>query len=214
MLNKLREPFSGLSHLAAAIISFIGLFFLLMFDNDIVKEIALLIYGLSLVVMFSSSAAYHLIKSKPHITAYLRKLDHSAIFLLIAGTYTPICLHFFSGFWKTGLLTISWSIAIVGISLKLWTTNTPRWISTGLYLFMGWISLAALKQIFSSMPAAALVWFFLGGFFFTTGAIIYGLKKPDLFPGTFGFHEIWHIFVILGCFSHYILIAAFIAYPA
>ncbi|MGE5681347.1 MAG: PAQR family membrane homeostasis protein TrhA [Bacillota bacterium] len=212
MLNKLREPVNGLSHLFAAIAAVIGLIIMLVIKTEgTLKGISLLIYGLSLIVMFSASAAYHLINSGEKVTFYLRKLDHSAIFLLIAGTYTPICLHFFSGFWQYGLLIIVWSIALSGVLLKLFVKSTHRWISTGLYLIMGWLSVAAIKEITSTMSIEALIWFFSGGFFFTAGAVIYALKKPNFNPGVFGFHELWHIFVILGCFCHYVVIAAFVA---
>jgi hemolysin III len=211
-LSKLREPVNGITHLVAAAVAAIGLIILLVLNKDgFVKDIYLTIYGISQIFLFSSSAAYHLINASPEVTKNLRKLDHSAIFVSIAGSYTPICLYFFSGFWQWGLPSIAWAIAIAGVTIKLVTMNAPRWISTGIYLAMGWMSVFAIGEIVSSMPAGALVWFFLGGFFYTFGAIIYALKKPNFFPGIFGFHEVWHIFVILGAFCHYMVMAAFIA---
>ena len=141
----------------------------------------------------------------------LRKLDHTAIYALIAGTYTPICLHFFSGFWAWGMLVIIWGLALAGIVVKLFVIKAPRWLTAGIYLVMGWLSLMAIRQMLLFMPVGALVCLLLGGLFFTVGAVVYILKKPDFFPGIFGFHEIWHIFVILGCLSHFILIAAYVA---
>jgi hemolysin III len=212
VFHKLREPVNGLMHLAAAILSLLGLVGLLFMGHDsLVKGISLLVYGLSLVLMFSSSAAYHLVDAQPRITLWLRKLDHTAIYALIAGTYTPICLHFFSGFWAWGVLAIVWTLALGGIVLKLFIIKAPRGLTAGIYLGMGWLSLMAIRQMLLFMPMGALVWLSLGGLFFTVGAVVYISKKPDFFPGVFGFHEIWHIFVILGCLSHFILIAVYVA---
>ncbi|HEX3072050.1 MAG TPA: hemolysin III family protein [Ignavibacteriales bacterium] len=211
-LSRMREPVNGLTHLAAAFLSVIGWIILLALNSgSLVKALYLTVYGASLVFMFTSSAIYHLANLPPESIKKLRKLDHSAIFVLIAGSYTPICIHFFTGFWQWGLLTLAWLVAITGVTIKLVTMNAPRWISTAMYLAMGWMSVIAIGEIISAMPAGALVWFFLGGFFYTFGAVIYALKKPDLFPGKFGFHEVWHIFVILGAFCHYIVIAVYIA---
>ena len=212
MFKRLREPVSGLMHLGTAIAAVLGLAALLWLGrSSLAKEISLLIYGLSLVLMFSASSAYHLIQSNARVVQWLRKLDHSAIYVLIAGTYTPICLHFFDGFWRWGMLGIIWGMALIGVTVKLFIIKVPRWITAGVYLMMGWLSLAAIQEMVRAVPVGALVWLFAGGLFFTVGAIIYITKKLDFVPGVFGFHEVWHIFVILGCASHYIVIATFVA---
>ena len=208
----LREPVSGLMHLGGAAAAAAGLVVLLVLGRDNPwKELALAVYGVSLVLMFAASAAYHLIQTSPQIGRFLRTLDHSAIYLLIAGTYTPVCLHFFSGFWRWGLLAIIWSMALIGIAVKLFILGAPRWITAGIYLLMGWLALLAVKPMFLAMPTSALVWLLLGGLFFTVGAVVYMTRRPDFYPGVFGFHELWHIFVILGCLSHFIMIAAYVA---
>jgi hemolysin III len=212
MFKRLREPVSGLMHLGTAIAAVLGLAALLWLGrSSLAKEISLLIYGLSLVLMFSASSAYHLIQSNARVVQWLRKLDHSAIYVLIAGTYTPICLHFFDGFWRWGMLGIIWGMALIGVTVKLFVIKAPRWITAGVYLIMGWLSIAAIQEMVRAIPVGALVWLFAGGLFFTIGAIIYVTKKLDFVPGVFGFHEVWHIFVILGCASHFIVIAAFVA---
>ena len=120
MLDKLRDPVSGLMHLATAIVAAFGLAVLVWLGRDsAAKVLSLLVYGLSLILMFSSSAAYHLVKSRPEVVQWLRKLDHSAIYVLIAGTYTPFCLHYFEGFWRWGILSIIWLMALVGVIVKL-----------------------------------------------------------------------------------------------
>ncbi len=212
MLSRLREPVSGLSHLAAAVAAAAGLALLLLVGRDsVVKALSLTVYGLSLVLMFSASATYHMVKARPAVVRALRKVDHSSIYLLIAGTYTPICLHFFSGFWQWGMVGVIWTLAVLGIAVKLFMMNAPRWLAAGLYLLMGWLALAAIGEILAAMPAGALLALILGGVFFTLGAVVYVTRWPDLWPGAFGFHEVWHIFVILGCLCHFALIALYVA---
>jgi len=212
VFKRLREPVNGLTHLAAAAAALLGLALLLYLGRgNLVRQASLLLYGCSLILMFSASAAYHLISSGPRAASFLHQLDHASIYLLIAGTYTPICLYFFSGFWRWGILIVIWLMAVIGIIVKVFTINAPRWLSAGIYLLMGWLSIMGIRVILAAMPAWAIIWLALGGIFFSVGAVIYMTKKPDFFPGIFGFHELWHVFVILGCLSHFILIAAFVA---
>ena len=210
-MQKFRDPLSGLIHLASAVAAVLGLVGLLVAGKgQPTKEIAFLIYGISLILMFSASATYHLVQAGPKTIGVLRKIDHSAIYLLIAGTYTPLCLSFFTGFWRWGLLGIIWAFALIGVGFKVFVINAPRWITTGIYLVMGWLSIMGVTEILRVMPVGAIIWLVTGGLLFTFGAVIYALKKPDPRPEVFGFHEIWHIFVILGCLSHFILIAGYV----
>ena len=174
-------------------------------------RIAAAIYGISLVALLAASAVYHRGRWTERARAVLRRVDHSAIFVLIAGTYTPICLHFFAGFWRWGVLAIIWSMAIVGIVVKVFVIRAPRWLTAAIYLAMGWLCLMGIRVMLATMPMSALLWLLLGGIFFSVGAIVYVTKRPDFYPGVFGFHELWHIFVILGCLSHFILMAAYVA---
>ena len=212
MPKQLREPVNGLMHLGAAVAAAIGSAIMVFVGrDDVAKLVSLAVYGSSLVLMFSASAAYHLINAKTQVQKFLRTLDHSSIYLLIAGTYTPLCLHFFDGFWRWGLLAIIWAMAVIGIAVKLFVINAPRWVTAGIYLLMGWLSILAINEMLAAMPLGALVLTFLGGVLFSVGAIVYVAKRPNFFPGVFGFHELWHVFVILGCLSHFIAIAAFVA---
>jgi hemolysin III len=154
--------------------------------------------------MFSASATYHLAKVKPQVQQALRKLDHSAIFLLIAGTYTPFCLIAFTGFWHWGLLAIIWGIALIGITVKLFYIQAPRWLNAVIYVIMGWLCILAAPQMPVSLPTNAMAWLIVGGVIYTLGAIIYATRILNFKPGRFGFHEVWHIFVLLGAASHYI----------
>lgn len=212
MIAKFREPVNGLTHFFAAIVSAIGLILLVVLGwHSILKEISLTVYGISLILLFAASATYHLVKANPNIIAGLRKLDHAAIYLLIAGTYTPVCAIMFTGFWKWGLLSIIWSLAVIGIIVKMFVMNAPRWLTAGVYVVMGWLCLGAIGEMLQVLPIGALVWLLVGGIVYTLGAAIYTTKQLDFWPGKFGFHEVWHIFVILGALAHFIAIAAYIA---
>ncbi len=212
MFKQMREPVSGLTHYFAAIVALVGLVvFLIRSRDDVHKQHSLLVYGTSLVLMLMASASYHLIKGKRKRIRFLRKIDHSAIYILIAGTYTPLCFNQFTGFWRWGILAIVWTVALAGSVTKIFIINAPRWLSAGAYLAMGWLVLPAAKEIVHVLPVGALVWLLAGGILFTLGAVVYMTKIMDFAPGVFGFHEVWHIFVILGCLCHYIMIAVYIA---
>lgn len=206
MLNKkLRDPVSGLTHLSAAILALIGLVILLIMTwGEEAKLISSLIYGISLILLFAASATYHMTIAKPKVIAVLRKVDHAAIYLLIAGTYTPFCINAFSGFWKWGLLGIIWGLALIGIGIKVFLINVPRWVNAGVYLIMGWLVIAAMREMLNTLSPATLTWLIVGGLIYTLGAVIYITKKLDFKPGVFGFHEVWHIFVMLAAAAHYI----------
>jgi hemolysin III len=203
-----REPISGLTHLAGAALGFAGTVVLLFASwGDWLTTTAVTIYGISLVLMFSASASYHLVKAQPKNLQRLRKFDHATIYVVIAGSYTPICLLAFKGFWSWGFLTIIWILAISGIIVKLFLINAPRWTTAGVYLVMGWLSIFAVNEMIRSLSSFTLWGLVTGGLFYSFGAIIYILKKPDFYPNIFGFHEVWHIFVLLGALSHFVVIS-------
>lgn len=207
MFRRMREPINGLTHLGGAVAATIGLAVLLVIGwSSTGKVISVLIYGLSLIGLFASSATYHLADVRPKIQEILRKVDHSAIYLLIAGTYTPFCINAFTGFWRWGLLTIIWSLAGIGILVKLFTVNAPRWISAGTYVLMGWLCIAAIGEMLVTLPTFALTWLVAGGVIYTLGALVYITKIMNFWPGKFGYHEVWHIFVLLGALAHFVAV--------
>ena len=212
MLSKFREPVNGLTHLIASGVALIGLIVLLLIaKGQPEKMISLLIYGISLTLMFFSSGIYHSVKAHPNAMVKLRKFDHSAIYLLIAGTYTPICFNMMEGFWKWGMLGIVWGLALLGISVKIFFIQAPRWATAGVYILMGWLCIIGIQEILAALPVGAIIWLAAGGVIFTLGAVIYITKTLNFVPGVFGFHEVWHIFVILGALAHFIMIAYYIA---
>ncbi|MCL4396262.1 MAG: hemolysin III family protein [Chloroflexi bacterium] len=212
MFKQMREPVNGLTHYFAALAAMFGLVVLLMISRgDFLKQETLLVYGSSLVLMLMASASYHLIKVARRRIEFLRKIDHSAIFILIAGTYTPICANLMSGFWQWGMLLVIWALALVGTISKVLLINTPRWFTAAVYVVMGWLGLLAANQILAALPPGALILLVLGGLVFTFGAFVYATKTMNFVPGVFGFHEVWHIFVIVGCLCHFILMLVYIA---
>lgn len=207
MKSRFHEPVSGFTHLGGAIASAGGLLALLILGwQGVEKVISLLVYGLSLVGLFAASAAYHLAKVKPSTRQILRKLDHSAIFLLIAGTYTPFCINAFNGFFRWGLLSIIWFIALIGILVKVSWIGAPRWLNAVIYVLMGWLCISAIGQMAVVLTPYALAWLIIGGIIYTLGAVVYAGKLLDFVPGKFGFHEVWHIFVLLGALAHFLAV--------
>jgi hemolysin III len=207
MFSKMREPVSGLTHLGGAVASAGGLVALLVLGwQEFEKIVSVLVYGLSLVGLFAASATYHLASVRPRVQELLRKVDHSAIYLLIAGTYTPFCINAFTGFWRWGLLSIIWSLAAVGILVKVFTINAPRWLSAGLYVLMGWLCIAAIGEMLAVLPAFVLGWMLAGGVIYTLGAVVYITRVMNFWPGRFGYHEVWHIFVLLGAAAHFVAV--------
>jgi hemolysin III len=141
----------------------------------------------------------------------LRKVDHAAIYLLIAGSYTPFCYNMFSGFWQWGLLAIVWSLALAGVIVKIFIIKSPRWLNTAIYLVLGWLVIFAVREMLATVPVGALLWLSAGGVLYTLGAIVYATKTLNFVPGKFGFHEVWHIFVILGALAHFAAVILYVA---
>ena len=207
MLKKLREPVNSLTHWGGAILALAGLIALLIVGwGTPAKVVSLVIYGASLIFLFSASATYHMVRVKDKALEIFRKIDHSAIYFLIAGTYTPFCVNAFTGFWKWGMLIIIWSLAIIGIGVKVFVIRVPRWLNAGLYLAMGWLVVGASGQLMAALPAWVLTWLIIGGVIYTLGAIVYITKIFNFVPGVFGFHEVWHIFVLLAAAAHFVAV--------
>ncbi|MDX1638011.1 MAG: hemolysin III family protein [Balneolaceae bacterium] len=202
----IREPVNGLTHGIGALLSVIGLIVLLF--NAVEKGtlshiVAFGIFGVSMVLLYASSALYHSLKAGAETILKLRKLDHSMIYVLIAGSYTPICLIVLDDSWKWIVFLLVWSFAAGGILKKILWFEAPPWISMVLYLGMGWMGVFLFPILFDKLPVAFLAWIIGGGLAYSVGAVIFGIKRPDPIPGWFGHHEIWHLFVMGGTFSHY-----------
>jgi len=169
------------------------------------------IFGFSLIALYTASALYHLLPLSPLGVARLRRVDHMSIFVLIAGTYTPFCLLALDGGWRVGLLVLVWGLALCGVLLKLLWMDTPRWLSVALYLGMGWVAVVAAPALLRAVPVGGIAWVLAGGLVYSAGALVYGFKRPNPIPGTFGFHELWHIFVVAGSACHFWAVLRYIA---
>jgi len=163
------------------------------------------IFGATAFVMYLASTLYHALPAN-RAKRVFQILDHSAIFLLIAGTYTPFCINAFTGFWKWGMLITIWSLALIGIGVKIFVIRAPRWLNAGLYLAMGWLVVGASGQLLSTLPVWVLTWLIIGGVIYTLGAVVYITKIFNFVPGVFGFHEVWHIFVLLAAAAHFVAV--------
>lgn len=220
-MKKIKDPVSGFSHLFGAILSIAGLVLLIVFaalySNEKGWDItSFSIFGAALILLYTFSSLYHLLNVGEKATTVLRKFDHIMIYILIAASYTPICLGPLRGPWGWSIFGVVWCLAILGTILTAVWINAPRWLTTGIYLGMGWTVLIAiypLIQTFASLNALGSLWWLVaGGIFYTIGAIIYGLKWPHLKNRYFGFHEIFHIFILLGSFCQYWFMFRYVLY--
>lgn len=207
MSNYLREPINGFTHLAGAVLSFIGLLALVIKTTlntpSAISLTAVIIFGLSMILLYSASATYHLVVSSDKVISFLRRLDHAMIFVLIAGSYTPFCLIALDG--PTGwiLFGVIMTTAVAGVSFKLIWFNCPRWISTAIYVAMGWISIFLISPLYKALSFKGVSLLVLGGIFYTIGAVIYATKPKFLDFKYLGFHEIFHVFIMLGSLTHF-----------
>jgi hemolysin III len=206
IIKNLREPMNGFTHFIGIILSIIGAFLLINLSVNPYKPfhiISFSIFGFGMILLYSTSTLYHWLKLSDAGIMKLRKADHIMIFIYIAATYTPVCMIALRNSLGWVLLAAVWVVALGGIMIKIFWMNAPRWLSTFIYILMGWLAVLVIFPLFSALPTGAVIWLIAGGLFYTTGAVIYGLKKPDPLPGILGFHEIFHLFVLLGSFSHF-----------
>ncbi|HOV79943.1 MAG TPA: hemolysin III family protein [Bacillota bacterium] len=202
----MKEPVNTITHFATLVASIFGLIFLVIKTrNSTPKLVTMAVYGVSVILLYGASSAYHWVKTTPRKNLVLKKLDHIAIYLLIAGSYTPVFFYGLTGTWKWTMLTAVWVLALTGIFLKIWFIQIPRYVSTAFYVTLGWIALVPFLQLFGNLPAGAVCLMFAGGAAYTTGAVIYATRCFNLFPNRFGFHEIFHLFVVTGSVIHFIM---------
>lgn len=201
-----RDPISALTHLVGALLSVAGLILLVYrgaTTGTAWHVVSFSIFGASLILLYTASTLYHWLQVSEEARRVLRRIDHMMIFVLIAGTYTPILLVPLRGAWGWSLFGVIWGLALAGLVLKIFWLEAPRWLNTLLYIGMGWLVVVAAVPLVNRVPPPGLIWLLAGGLFYTAGAVLYALKWPNPFPRVFGFHEIWHLFVMAGSFSHF-----------
>lgn len=214
LCRRFREPTSGLTHLAAAVLSVFGLIWLIVVaHDDVARLLTLIVYGLSMIALYLASAVYHLMPASPRALNTLVRLDRVGIFLLIAGTYTPLVYHFMGGAWRWGLLTVVWAMALGGSLYTLFLYSRGRskkvWM-TLFYVGMGCAGVVSAPHMLAQMPSGAL-WLILGGgAVYIAGAVIYTLERPN-FHRHFNFHDLWHVFVMAASALFFAAILVFVA---
>mgnify|MGYP001274123153 FL=1 len=198
----IREPFNTYSHLAGVLFALAGtLALVLVSGGDIPKLVGALVFGLTMLLMYTSSSLYHALKVPEKVLLALRKLDHAAIFLFIAGSYTPLLITALDAKLRPWALGVVWGLAVLGVALKVITLNAPRWLYTLSYLGLGWLAVFLVPKF--DLPASSLVLIAVGGLAYSVGAVVYAIKKPNPLPGIMGFHGLWHLFVLVGSVSIY-----------
>lgn len=208
MTITLREPGSALTHLAGAVMAVMASAPLLIKAAEgggLPAFAAMAVFMGSMFLLYSASTIYHTVTIKADLLETFRKLDHMMIFVLIAGSYTPVCLLKLSGTKGTVLLIAIWTLAVIGMTVKYIWINCPKWFSSVIYIGMGWTCLFIMPDLAASLPVGAFVWLLAGGIVYTAGGVIYALKLP-LFKQRpwFGNHELFHLFVLGGSICHYI----------
>ena len=213
--KHIKDPGSAITHfigMLMAIFAAVPLLIKAASEPGRIYIISLAIYAASLILLYAASTTYHTFDISEKVNTVLKKIDHMMISVLIAGSYTPVCLIVLRG--RTGLilLTIVWSIAIAGILIKAFWVYCPKWVSSVLYIGMGWTCVLAFTQILNNMSPAAFGWLLAGGIIYTVGGVIYALKLPifDNRHKNFGSHEIFHLFVMGGSACHYVVMYAFL----
>jgi len=210
ILDEHRPLLRGYFHLAAALAAVVGFVVLVLLADTPRAYAGGAVFAVSLIALYTISGTYHAITWGRRGRAVLKRLDHAMIFVLIAGTYTPLCLLAASDAWGLSLLVIVWSIAGVGIALKLVWPDAPRWLGVGLYMATGWIALVAATELADWFALVPLLLLAGGGLLYSAGGVIYALRRPDPFPSVFGYHEVFHLLVIGGSVLHYSLVAGYL----
>ena len=173
-------------------------------------KLASTIYALTVSGLLGTSALYHRVNWSLRVRAWMRRLDHSMIYVLIAGTYTPFALLVLSGTLARAILSGVWAGAPAGIILKFVWITAPRWVTAALYLALGWAAVAALPDLASALGPVAIALLMAGGLFYTAGAVVYALKRPDPAPTVFGYHEIFHVLVVAAAAAHFAVVAFYV----
>ncbi len=203
---KQRPRLRGYFHQEAFFL-FLGLcIFLIVSSPGLMKTLSSLVYSFSLLFLFGISAIYHRVHWEPGPRAVMKRLDHSAIFVLIAGSFTPICLLALPDLISARLMKVIWFLAFFGILKSVFWVNAPKWLNAILYVGMGWIAAPYIPELNVALGTTRVVLILAGGVVYTVGGVFYALRWPKLSPQTFGFHELFHIFTIIAAALHFIVI--------
>ena len=208
-----RDPINGLTHCIGIFFAIIGTVFLIFTVSSPPKFwhiLSFAIFGIGMVLLYTASTLYHWLPLQERGIKVLRRIDHSMIFIYIAATYTPVCIIALPNVWGWSILGSIWAFALSGIFIKIFWLQAPRWLSTAIYLVMGWAALIVIYPLYLAISAPALTYLIGGGVLYSIGAVLYAIKKPNFYK-YFSFHEIFHLFVMAGSLCHYILMYKYIS---
>ena len=209
------EPMSSLTHLIAVGLSIAGLVLLVVYgalNGRASHVVGFSIYGASLILLYLSSTLYHYFSIHGRAKRVFKRIDHAMIHVLIAGTYTPIALTFPRPGWGWSLFGVIWGLALIGFLIKIWGLAVKEWISVLLYLVMGWIIVIVFSPVLTSLPRDGMIWLVGGGFLYTLGTVFYALEKVVPRTKWFGMHEVFHLLVMAGSFSHFWFMFRYLVY--
>lgn len=214
MERYLREPINGLTHCIGAVLSLFALIAMVVkayiAGSSAITFGSVLFFGISMILLYSASTTYHWVIASDKVIKMLKRLDHSMIFILIAGSYAPFCLVALNGKIGINLFLAVTICAAVGIAFKLCWVTCPRWLSSVMYIGIGWFAIFAIYPMSKVLPVAALIYLILGGVMYTIGGVIYALKTEKIRIGVFGRHEIFHLFIMAGTLCHFICVFCYV----
>ena len=214
MTKYLREPINGLTHLVGAVLSVLALIALIIktisIGGPVINYVAIIGFGVSMILLYSASATYHSVISSNSVIKALKRVDHSMIFILITGSYAPLCLIALNNTVGTILFTVVSVCAVIGIIFKICWVTCPKWLSSVIYIGLGWFAIFAIYPLTKVLDPAGIFFLVLGGLMYTIGGVIYALKSEKIRIGAFGGHEIFHIFIMLGTLCHFICVFSYV----
>lgn len=212
LIEHLREQprLRGVSHAYAFWVATVVAVLLVLLAPTALARGAAIVYGAGLCALFAGSGLYHRWRGSPAWRPLLRRIDHSTIFIFIAASYTPIALLVLHGTTQTVVIVGVWVGALLGVVLSVVWIDAPRWLASATYLALGWVALLALPQLVSALPLWPLLLLGLGGLLYTVGAVVYATKRPDPWPRTFGYHEVFHALVITAAVAHVVAMAGWV----
>ena len=202
------RPWSAVTHGLGAALAAIGTAYLLLRSAALGRWLLFwlfAVYGLSMICLYTASTLYHCLNVSVSGRLALRKYDHCSIYLLIAGSYTPLCLTLLRDAGGIPLAAAVWALAAAGTVLTIAKLAIPRWLTSAIYLFMGWLAVFAIIPIYQVLPAAGFFWLMAGGLLYTVGGVLYAVKWPGRDNPRFGCHEIFHVFILLGSVAHFVM---------
>ena len=206
-LGKMTNPVRGFLHGSAAVVSAAGMALLVSRSApDRIRVLSMMVFGISMIGLYTASALYHSVPWRETWKKRMQRVDHSMIFVLVAGTYTPIAVNVLDGAWRTVTLAVVWGAAAIGIAQKIAFPKVPDWFSIALQTTMGWFAIIPFLELVEALSNGAIALMVAGGLSYTIGLILLAHERPQLFPRIFSHHEVFHILVILGSLFHFLMI--------